>query len=58
MTIPFCCLKVFEWEEQLSSCIDKLSGNDTYIAPAILVALDLLVWTFPNVPLLAYHYAR
>ncbi|KAL4914837.1 Alpha/Beta hydrolase protein [Aspergillus aurantiobrunneus] len=58
-----CCLKIFEWNGTPSGRIGKLAANDAYIAGdnpdlAILIVHDLLGWSFPNVRLLADHYAR
>ncbi|TVY92993.1 Hydrolase [Lachnellula willkommii] len=58
-----CCLRGFEWEGTPIGRIDKLAGNDTYIAGgnpdiAILLIHDLLGWKFTNTRLLADHYAR
>ena len=63
MSIPSCCLKGFEWEGAPAGRIGKLANNDAYITgdnadAAVLIVHDLLGWTFPNVRLLADHYAR
>jgi dienelactone hydrolase len=63
MSISACCLKGFEWEGTPSGRTAKLAENDVYIVGdnpdvAIMIIHDLLGWTFPNVRLLADHYAR
>jgi hypothetical protein len=63
MSVSSCCVTGFEWEGTPVGRIDKLAQNDTYIAGdnpdiAVLLVHDLLGWSFPNVRLLADHYAR
>lgn len=63
MSISSCCLKGFEWEGTPTGRIGKLSNNSAYITGdnpdvALLFISDLLGWTFPNIRLLADHYAR
>jgi dienelactone hydrolase len=63
MSVSSCCLKGFEWEDTAAGRVDKLAKSDTYIAgdnpdSAVLFVHDLLGWSFPNVRLLADHYAR
>jgi hypothetical protein len=63
MSISSCCLKSFEWDGAPTGRIDKVDENDVYIAGdnpdvAVLIIHDLLGWSFPNVRLLADHYAR
>ncbi|KAH9216972.1 dienelactone hydrolase [Leptodontidium sp. 2 PMI_412] len=63
MSVSSCCLKGFEWDGTPTGSIGKLANNDTYITGsnpdvAILVVHDLLSWNFPNIRLLADHYAR
>lgn len=63
MEIASCCLKAFEWDGTPAGRIEKLAGNDVYVAgdnpdAAVLIVHDLLGWTFPNARLLADHYAR
>ncbi|KAK7981684.1 Hydrolase tropI [Apiospora saccharicola] len=65
MTISDCCLKGFEWEGTPMGTDGKLGGNDAYITKgttnpdaAILLIHDLYGWRFPNVRLLADHWAR
>ncbi|KAI5865357.1 dienelactone hydrolase family protein [Durotheca rogersii] len=63
MSLSSCCLRAFQWSGTPTGRVDKLAGNDTYIAgdnpdAAILFVHDVLGWTFPNARLLADHYAR
>lgn len=63
MSVSSCCLKGFEWEGKPAGREGKLAGLDAYItgdnpSAAILIVHDLFGWTFPNVRLLADHYAR
>jgi hypothetical protein len=63
MSVPSCCLKGFEWEGTPVGRIDKLAKINAYVTGdnpdiAVLLIHDLLGWTFPNVRLLADHYAR
>lgn len=63
MTISDCCLKGFEWEGTPTGTDGKLGANDAYIAgtnpdAAVLLVHDLYGWRFPNVRLLADHWAR
>jgi dienelactone hydrolase len=61
-TLSPCCLKGFEWDGTPTGHISKLASNDTYVVGAnpdraIMLIHDALGWTFPNVRLLADHYA-
>lgn len=63
MSVSLCCLKGFEWEGTPTGRTDKLANNDAYVTGdnpdrAVLLIHDLFGWTFPNVRLLADHYAR
>ncbi|KAF4616201.1 hypothetical protein G7Y89_g15206 [Cudoniella acicularis] len=63
MSITPCCLKGFEWEGKPSGRIDTIGTANAYVAGdnpdvAIFIVHDLLGWSFPNVRLLADHYAR
>lgn len=63
MSVSSCCLKGFEWEGAPAGRIGKLANNEAYITGdnpdvAVMIIHDLLGWTFPNVRLLADHYAR
>ncbi|KAL2823272.1 Alpha/Beta hydrolase protein [Aspergillus cavernicola] len=63
MSLATCCLKTFSWDGTPAGRIGKLDQNSTYITGdnpnlAILIVHDLLGWSFPNVRLLADHYAR
>ncbi|KAL3440608.1 Alpha/Beta hydrolase protein [Aspergillus insuetus] len=73
MSTSTCCLKTFAWNGTPTGRIGTLASNKTYIASpsagadnnpntnsslAILIVHDLLGWSFPNVRLLADHYAR
>ena len=57
-----CCLRSFAWEGTPTGQVSKLGNHDTYIAGnnsdrAVLLVHDALGWTFPNIRLLADHYA-
>ncbi|KAL1846615.1 hypothetical protein Plec18170_009044 [Paecilomyces lecythidis] len=63
MSFSDCCFQGFSWQGTPTGRIGKLSNNDVYIAgddtdTAILFIADLFGWTFPNVRLLADHFAR
>lgn len=63
MSVSPCCLEGFEWEGAPAGRIGKLANNEAYITgdnpdTAVMIIHDLLGWTFPNVRLLADHYAR
>lgn len=63
MSIKQCCLEGFKWEGEPVGRIEKLEGADVYVTgennkAAILVVSDLYGWSFPNVRLLADHYAQ
>ncbi|KAK7957051.1 Hydrolase tropI [Apiospora aurea] len=63
MTFTDCCIKGFEWEGIPTGTEAKLGDNDTYITGnnpdvAVLLVHDLYGWKFPNVRLLADHWAR
>lgn len=63
MSISECCLKGFQWEGTPTGRIDKLANNQAYIAgdnpdAAVLLIHDLLSWEFPNMRLLADHFAQ
>jgi len=59
-----CCIQGFEWEGTPTGRETTLAGNKTYITGsdnsdvAIIIIHDLFGWTFPNLRLLADHYAR
>ncbi|KAH8665940.1 dienelactone hydrolase family protein [Tricladium varicosporioides] len=62
MSISDCCLKGFTWNGTPIGRVSKLANNDAYVAGdnpnrAILLIHDLFGWTFPNIRLLADHYA-
>ena len=57
-----CCLTGFTWNGTPTGHVGKLAHNDAYIAGdnpdvAVLLIHDLLGWTFPNLRLLADHFA-
>lgn len=57
-----CCLKGFKWDGAPTGREASINGQDCYVAGsnpdvAIIVIHDLYGWTFPNVRLLADHYA-
>ena len=63
MAVSSCCLKGFEWDGTPTGHIGKLANNAAYIAgdnpnAAVLLIHDLLSWEFPNMRLLADHFAR
>ncbi|KAL3437000.1 Alpha/Beta hydrolase protein [Aspergillus tetrazonus] len=63
MSVPKCCISGFTWSGTPTGRTGKLANNDVYIAGddtdvAILFIADLFGWTFPNVRLLADHFAR
>jgi dienelactone hydrolase len=63
MSYAPCCVKGFKWDGKPTGHITKLSNNNTYItgtnpSKAVLIIHDALGWTFPNVRLLADHYAQ
>lgn len=63
MSVSSCCLKGFEWEGTPTGIIGKLADNESYIVgdnpdAAVMLIHDLLSWKFPNIRLLADHYAR
>lgn len=58
-----CCLTGFQWSGTPTGHVGKLAGNQTYITgtnkhAAILLIHDAFGWEFPNVRLLADHFAR
>ncbi|EER41652.1 dienelactone hydrolase [Histoplasma capsulatum var. duboisii H88] len=63
MSASDCCLKGFEWDGTPTGRVGKLGNNDVYIAGdnsdvAVMLIHDLFGWTFPNLRILADHYAR
>ncbi|KAI0466839.1 dienelactone hydrolase [Xylaria cf. heliscus] len=63
--MPFssCCIKTFTWGGTPSGTETKLSNNDCYVTGdnkdrAILLVHDLFGWKYPNIRLLADHFAR
>ncbi|KGQ02046.1 hypothetical protein PAAG_11224 [Paracoccidioides lutzii Pb01] len=63
MSVSSCCLKAVEWDGIPTGSVGKLANNNAYITGnnpdvAVMIVHDLLGWTFPNVRLLADHYAR
>ncbi|KAL7655782.1 hypothetical protein ACMYSQ_004924 [Aspergillus niger] len=62
MSISECCIKGFRWNDTPTGRTDTLGPNAVYITGsnpdiAILFIPDLYGWTFPNVRLLADHFA-
>ncbi len=58
-----CCLSGFKWDGTPVGKEIKLANNDTYVTGsnkdvAIMVVHDIFGWTFPNLRLLADHYAQ
>lgn len=63
MPYSSCCFKGFRWEGTPVGRTDKLANLDTYITgdnpdAAVLVIHDVFGWTFPNIRLLADHFAK
>ncbi|KAL4784084.1 Alpha/Beta hydrolase protein [Aspergillus varians] len=63
MSVSNCCITGFSWQGTPTGRTGNLAANDTYITgtnpdAAILFIPDLFGWTFPNIRLLADHYAR
>ncbi|KAK4207431.1 putative hydrolase [Rhypophila decipiens] len=57
-----CCLKGFKWDSKPQGRETTVNGLSCYVAGdnpdvAIMVIHDLYGWTFPNIRLLADHYA-
>lgn len=62
-TPPSCCYRGFEWQDKPAGRVEKLEATQAYVtgnssAAAVLIVHDLLGWAFPNIRLLADHYAR
>jgi len=58
-----CCLSGFRWDGTPVGKETKLGNNDTYVTGsnkdvAIMIVHDIFGWTFPNLRLLADHYAK
>jgi len=58
-----CCLSGFKWDGTPVGKETKLANNDTYVTGsnkdvAIMIVHDIFGWTFPNLRLLADHYAQ
>lgn len=63
MSYSKCCIKGFEWNGTPSGKVGKIADLNTYIAgdnadAAVLLIHDVFGWTFPNLRLLADHFAR
>ncbi|TRX96973.1 hypothetical protein FHL15_002279 [Xylaria flabelliformis] len=63
MSFTSCCLKTFTWGGTPVGTEIKLANNDCYITgddkdAAILLVHDIFGWRYPNVRLLADHFAR
>lgn len=63
MSVSPCCFKAFEWDGRPTGKTAQLANINTYItgsnpSAAVLIIHDLFGWDFPNVRLLADHYAR
>ncbi|KIW09068.1 uncharacterized protein PV09_00017 [Verruconis gallopava] len=63
MSVSSCCLNTFQWDGVPTGRVGSLANNQAYIVgenptAAILLIHDLLGWTFPNLRLLADHYAN
>lgn len=58
-----CCLKGFRWNGETRGREDKLESQSCYVTgensdAAVMIVTDLYGWTFPNIRLLADHYAE
>lgn len=58
-----CCMTGFNWNGKPVGKEGKLGKNDAYIVgdnkdAAILMIHDVFGWTFPNLRLLADHFAK
>ena len=58
-----CCVSGFKWDGTPVGRESTLGKNKTYVTGsnkdvAILVVHDVFGWTFPNLRLLADHYAK
>jgi len=58
-----CCLSGFKWDGTPTGKETKLANNDTYVTGSnkdvtIMIVHDIYGWTFPNLRLLADHYAQ
>lgn len=63
MSLNSCCLEGEEWQGVSQGREDKIGGLDSYVTgdnsrTAVLVIHDLFGWKFPNIRLLADHYAK
>ncbi|KAH6660467.1 dienelactone hydrolase family protein [Truncatella angustata] len=63
MSVNDCCTRGFTWEGTPVGQTTKIGQNDTYVTGsnrenAVMIVHDLFGWTFPNVRLLADHYAK
>ncbi|KAI1272784.1 dienelactone hydrolase [Xylaria sp. FL0933] len=63
MSFSSCCLKTFTWDGTPQGKEVKLANNNSYVTgdnkdAAVLLVHDLFGWKYPNVRLLADHYAR
>ncbi|KAI0405261.1 dienelactone hydrolase [Xylaria palmicola] len=63
MSFTSCCLKTFTWGGTPTGKEARLAGNDCYVTgdnkdAAVLFIHDLFGWRYPNIRLLADHYAR
>ncbi|TGJ83955.1 hypothetical protein E0Z10_g4809 [Xylaria hypoxylon] len=63
MSFSSCCLKTFTWGGTPIGKEVKLANHDSYVTgdnkdAAVLLIHDLFGWKYPNVRLLADHYAR
>ncbi|KAI8624362.1 dienelactone hydrolase [Xylariaceae sp. FL1651] len=63
MSFSSCCVKTFTWGGTPAGKETKLANLDCYVAgdnkdAAVLFIHDLFGWKYPNVRLLADHYAR
>lgn len=57
-----CCVRGFKWEGTPAGRVESVSNHQVYVAGtnadrAVLLIHDLFGWSFPNVRLLADHYA-
>jgi len=63
MAVNKCCVTGFQWGGTPTGSESTLANNPTYVRGsnpdvAVLLVADLFGWKFPNLRLLADHYAR
>lgn len=63
MSVSDCCVRGFAWDGTPTGQVTKLGNHNAYVAGtnsdvAVMIVHDLFGWTFPNVRILADHYAK